>query len=394
MRLCQDDAQTPATARLVLADGTVIRGEGIGATGAKVGELCFNTAMTGYQEILTDPSYAAQIVTFTFPHIGNTGVNEEDIENSSEAAASAARGAVFRAPATSPSNYRARLDLSAWMRRRGIVGVCGVDTRMLTARIREEGMMTAVVAHNASGVFDEAALIEQARSWPGLVGRDLAKTASSPQRFAPDGGDWRWGTGFGVGDPDGPHAVVIDYGVKRNILRRLVGAGCRVSVVPADASFEDIMAIAPDGVVLANGPGDPAATADYAVPVIRKLIEAKVPTFGICLGHQLLALAVGAKTVKMPQGHHGANHPVRDHGTGKVEIVSMNHGFAVEEASLPEGVEITHTSLFDGTNAGLRLTYAPAVSVQHHPEASPGPQDSFGVFERFVEMMRKEKAAA
>jgi carbamoyl-phosphate synthase small subunit len=394
MRLCRDSRTPPPTARLVLADGTVIRGEGLGATGAQVGELCFNTAMTGYQEILTDPSYAGQIVTFTFPHIGNVGANDEDVENSSEPAASAARGAVLRAPATTPSNYRARLDLSAWMRRRGIVGVAGVDTRMLTARIREEGVMTAVVAHQPSGAFDEAALIEKARAWKGLEGRDLARAASGSAAYAEAGGDWLWNEGFGEGDPQGPHAVVIDYGVKRNILRRLVGAGCRVSVVPATATYDEVMALAPDGVVLANGPGDPAATAEYAVPVIQRLIEAKVPLFGICLGHQLLALAVGARTVKMAQGHHGANHPVRDETTGKVEIVSMNHGFTVDASTLPDRVEVTHTSLFDGTNSGFRLKDAPALSVQHHPEASPGPQDSFRAFDRFVEMMREENAAA
>ena len=394
MRLCRDSSPPLATARLVLADGTVISGQGLGATGAVVGELCFNTAMTGYQEILTDPSYAGQIVTFTFPHIGNTGVNDDDVENSSEASAAAARGAVLRAPVTTPSSYRSRLGLSEWMSRRGIAGIAGVDTRMLTARIREEGVMSAVVAHNRAGSFDEAALVARARGWAGLEGRDLAKAATASASFRPEGGDWAWGTGFADGVPDGPHAVVIDYGVKRNILRRLVGAGCRVSVVPATASFEEVVALGPDGVVLGNGPGDPAATAEYAVPVVKQLLEAKVPLFGICLGHQLLALAVGGRTVKMGQGHHGANHPVRDEATGKVEIVSMNHGFAVDAASLPDEAVATHTSLFDGTNSGLRLKGAPAVSVQHHPEASPGPQDSFGVFDRFVEMMRDEKRAA
>ena len=391
MRLSQ--ATPPkATARLALADGTVLQGEGLGATGRAVGELVFNTAMTGYQEILTDPSYAGQIVTFTFPHIGNVGVNDEDVENSSEPAASAARGAVLRALPTTPSNHRARLDLSAWMRRRGIVGIAGVDTRLLTARIREEGALHAVVAHAASGAFDEDKLVEKARGWAGLVGRDLAKGATGGAGYAEETGDWGPG-GFGAGDPDGPKVVVIDYGVKRNILRRLVGAGARVAVVPATASFDEVMAEAPDGVVLGNGPGDPAATAAYAVPVIRSLIDAKVPLFGICLGHQLLALAAGAKTVKMPQGHHGANHPVRDEATGKVEIVSMNHGFAVDASTLPDGVIATHTSLFDGTNSGLRFADAPVMSVQHHPEASPGPQDSFGVFERFVKMVRERAAA-
>jgi carbamoyl-phosphate synthase small subunit len=392
MRLCQATLP-PHTARLVLADGTVLKGDGLGATGTATGELCFNTAMTGYQEILTDPSYAGQIVTFTFPHVGNVGANDEDVENSSEAGASAARAAVLRAPVTSPSNYRARLDLSAWMRRRGIVGIAGVDTRMLTSRIREEGVMSAVVAHNRSGVFDEDALVQAAKGFGGLSGVDLAARASAERSYKQADGDWSpWG--FGEGDPKGPHAVVIDYGVKRNILRRLVGAGCRVTAVPAKASFDEIMALQPDGIVLANGPGDPAATAEYAVPVIKQLIETRIPIFGICLGHQLLAIAAGGRTVKMSQGHHGANHPVKEHATGKVEIVSMNHGFAVDPDSLPDNVEPTYTSLFDGSNSGLRFKDAPVVSVQHHPEASPGPQDSFPVFERFVEMMRKTKAAA
>ena len=392
MRLSQASAPKP-TARLALADGTVLTGEGLGATGQAIGEVVFNTAMTGYQEILTDPSYAGQIVTFTFPHIGNVGVNDEDVENSSEPAARAARGAVLRALPTTPSSHRARLDLSAWMRRRGILGIAGVDTRRLTARIREEGALHGVIAHAASGAFDEAALVEKARGWAGLVGRDLAKAATGAGPYAEETGDWS-GAGFAAGDPDGPKVVVIDYGVKRNILRRLVSAGARVAVLPATASYDEVMAEAPDGVVLGNGPGDPAATAAYAVPVIRQLIDARVPLFGICLGHQLLALAAGAKTVKMPQGHHGANHPVRDEATGKVEIVSMNHGFAVDAATLPDGVVATHTSLFDGTNSGLRFEGLPVMSVQHHPEASPGPQDSFGVFERFVEMVRERKTAA
>ena len=393
MRLCQD-AAPPATARLALADGTILRGQGVGQTGRAVGELCFNTAMTGYQEILTDPSYAGQIVTFTAPHIGNVGANDDDVESSSDGGATAARGAVMRARVTAPSSYRSRQDFGAWMRRRGIVGISGVDTRMLTARIREEGVMAACVAHNASGVFDEAALVEAARGFAGLEGQDLARAASGRSAYTEATQAWDWQAGFADAPKDGPLVVVVDYGVKRNILRLLASAGCRVAVVPATASFEEIMAHAPDGIVLGNGPGDPAATAEYAVPVIRKLIDAKVPLFGICLGHQLLALAVGAKTVKMPQGHHGANHPVRDEATGKVEIVSMNHGFAVDAETLPEGVVATHTSLFDGTNSGLRLTGAPAMSVQHHPEASPGPQDSFGVFARFADMIRDRKTAA
>ncbi len=374
LKLSQETGSPARTGLLVLADGTVIEGEGFGAVGNAVGEVCFNTAMTGYQEILTDPSYAMQIVTFTFPHIGNVGVNDEDIENAAATAASAARGAIVRAPVTAPSNFRARLDLDAWMRRRGIIGLSGIDTRSLTIRIRETGMPHGVIAHNPNGRFDRDALIEKARGWSGLEGADLARDVTTDKPFVIDG--------------DGPHAVLIDYGVKRNIINRLEAAGCRITVVPARTSFDEIMELSPDGVVLGNGPGDPAATGQYAVPVIKRLIDEKVPMFGICLGHQLMALALGARTMKMEQGHHGANHPVKDHETGKVEIVSMNHGFAVDEASLPDRVESTHTSLFDGTNAGIRVKDAPAMAVQHHPEASPGPQDSYPVFERFVQLMR------
>ncbi|MFC3302733.1 glutamine-hydrolyzing carbamoyl-phosphate synthase small subunit [Parvularcula lutaonensis] len=380
MRLSQDTNIRPVTGLLVLEDGTVLEGQGFGAVGEAVGEVCFNTAMTGYQEILTDPSYAAQIVTFTFPHIGNVGVNDEDIENAAANAAIAARGAIVRADVTAPSNHRARMDLEAWMRRRGIIGLTGVDTRALTVRIREQGMPKGVIAHNPNGRFDRDRLIERAKAWHGLEGLDLAKEVSTERPFVIDG--------------DGPHVVLLDFGVKRNILNRLKAAGCKVTVVPAKTGFDEIMAAKPDGVVLSNGPGDPAATAQYAVPVIQKLMEARVPMFGICLGHQLMALAVGATTVKMAQGHHGANHPVLEHETGKVEIVSMNHGFAVDEESLPDRVESTYTSLFDGTNAGIRVKDAPALAVQHHPEASPGPQDSFPVFDRFVELMLKEKSAA
>jgi carbamoyl-phosphate synthase small subunit len=384
-----NQARTPRpTALIALADGLLLRGVGVGAHGEAVGELCFNTAMTGYQEILTDPSYAGQIITFTFPHIGNVGVNSEDIENASPAAAAAARGAVFRCPITSPSNYRAQLDLPAWMKRRGIIGVAGVDTRALTARIREHGMPHAAIAHHPAGEFDEQALIAKAREWAGLVGRDLAKDVSSLQTYTHNETAWRRGRGYGKAAAGGPHVVVIDYGVKRNILRLLAENGARVTVVPATATYEDVMAHKPDGVVLSNGPGDPAATGTYAIPVIRKLIDDKVPTFGVCLGHQMLALAAGAKTVKMAQGHHGANHPVKDLASGKVEIVSMNHGFAVDAATLPPNAEPTFVSLFDGTNSGIRLTDAPAFSVQHHPEASPGPQDSFGVFKMFVDGLR------
>ena len=387
MKISQGKTEKP-TAALVLADGTVTYGAGLGAIGETVGEICFNTAMTGYQEILTDPSYAAQIITFTFPHIGNVGANSDDIENASSAAATAARGAIFRAGVTSPSNYRARLDLSAWLRRRGIIAMAGVDTRALTARIREQGMPHGVIAHNPAGQFNIFEMLERAQSWQGLEGADLACDVTALQSYAHHETGWMWPEGYGVHDGSGPHIVVIDYGVKRNILRRLASEGCRVTVVTATADFEEIIAHKPDGVVLSNGPGDPAATAEYAAPVIRKLIEAKTPILGICLGHQMLALAAGAKTKKMAQGHHGANHPVKDLATGKVEIVSMNHGFTVDGDTLPDHVEETHVSLFDGSNSGIALKDAPAMSVQHHPEASPGPEDSFYIFKRFVEGLK------
>ncbi|MEM9840256.1 MAG: glutamine-hydrolyzing carbamoyl-phosphate synthase small subunit [Pseudomonadota bacterium] len=379
LRLSQDTQPRHATAVLALADGTVFEGEGFGSVGEAVGEVCFNTAMTGYQEILTDPSYACQIVTFTFPHIGNVGVNDEDIENASDNASMAARGAIVRSDVSSPSNHRARMGLEAWMKRRGIIGISGVDTRALTIRIREEGMLHGVVAYDPSGRFDRDALVQKAKAWHGLEGLDLAKEVSTDRPFKAEG--------------SGPHVVVIDYGVKQNIVNRLAASGARVTAVPATASADDILAMKPDGVVLSNGPGDPAATAEYAVSVIQGLMEARMPIFGICLGHQLLALSLGARTIKMPQGHHGANHPVKEHATGKVEIVSMNHGFAVDEASLPDNVESTYTSLFDGTNAGIKVKDAPFMAVQHHPEASPGPEDSFGVFDKFVELVQREKAA-
>jgi carbamoyl-phosphate synthase small subunit len=378
------------TALLVLADGTVFEGTGFGATGHAVGEVCFNTAMTGYEEILTDPSYAGQIITFTFPHIGNVGTNEEDIETVNLAATPGARGVVLHAGITAPSNYRATRHLDPWLKSRGVIGLAGLDTRALTALIREQGMPNAVIAHEPSGRFEIEALKRQAHEWPGIVGMDLVPMVTTAQRFTWDETPWRWGEGYGRRDRSQFHVVAIDYGIKRNILRQLAGNACAVTVVPAPTSTADILALKPDGIFLSNGPGDPAATGEYAVPVIRALID-KLPVFGICLGHQMLALAVGAKTVKMHQGHHGANHPVKDLLTGKVEITSMNHGFAVDGASLPADAVETHVSLFDGSNCGLKLTERPAFSVQYHPEASPGPRDSHYLFGRFVDLMRETK---
>ncbi len=374
------------TAALVLASGQVFYGQGCGAEGQAVGEVCFNTAMTGYQEILTDPSYARQIVCFTFPHIGNTGTNVEDEEASTERAEKAAVGAILKAPITPPSNWRNENPLGTWMKQRGIVGISGVDTRALTSYIREHGMPNGVIAHAENGQFDIDMLIEKARSWSGLEGADLACDVATKDEFDWAQSSWIWPEGFK--DKKGTKkVVVIDYGVKRNILRNLVAQGMAVRVVPGDTPARDILALKPDGVVLSNGPGDPAATGEYAIPVIQDLIEADMPILGICLGHQMLALALGAKTVKMEQGHHGANHPVKDYTTDKVEIVSMNHGFAVDRDSLPESCEETHVSLFDGSNCGLRLKGKPVFSVQHHPEASPGPQDSFYLFERFADAL-------
>jgi carbamoyl-phosphate synthase small subunit len=380
------------TALLVLADGTALEGTGFGATGHAVGEVCFNTAMTGYQEILTDPSYAGQIITFTFPHIGNVGTNDEDIETVNMAATPGARGVILHSPITRPSNYRATRHLDQWLKSRGVIGLSGLDTRALTSLIRTKGMPNAVIAHAADGRFDLDALKKEAREWPGLLGMDLVPMVTSGQRFTWDETGWQWGKGYGRQLAPEFHVVAVDYGIKRNILRLLATTGSRITVVPATASAEDIFALEPDGVFLSNGPGDPAATGDYAVPVIRAVIERGIPTFGICLGHQMLGIAVGAKTMKMHQGHHGANHPVKDLTTGKVEITSMNHGFAVDSATLPSNAEETHISLFDGSNCGLALKDRPVFSVQYHPEASPGPRDSHYLFNRFLKMMREHRA--
>ena len=423
-----------ATALLVLANGMVIEGAGFGAAGTAVGEVCFNTAMTGYQEILTDPSYAGQIITFTFPHIGNVGANDEDIETSNLAASAGVRGVIVHAPVTGPSNYRAKGDFNSWLKDRGIIGLCGIDTRALTSFIRENGMPNAVIAHLPSGDFDIDALQAMARQWPGLEGMDLVPDVTTPERYPYSGktgqfairgnrtsfdvqrkspmpgadeltdakleaaetrtqAAWTPEHGYRSSGFSEYKVVALDYGIKRNILRLLTEAGCAVTVVPAETSADAILAMRPNGVFLSNGPGDPAETGKYAVAVIKEIIEHNIPTFGICLGHQMLALALGAKTVKMHQGHHGANHPVQDFTTGKVEIVSMNHGFAVDPASLPANARETHRSLFDGSNCGLELTDHPAFSVQYHPEASPGPRDSHYLFARFVSLMEKARMA-
>jgi carbamoyl-phosphate synthase small subunit len=409
-----------ATGVVVFADGRMVWGQGFGADGEAVGELCFNTAMTGYQEVMTDPSYARQVIAFTFPHIGNVGANDEDVE----AAEAHALGCLVREPVTEPSNYRASQDFAEWIRKWGRIGIAGVDTRALTKLVREEGPPTVAIAHREDGQFDLEKLQRMAAEWPGLEGMDLAKEVSRLQVERWTGGKWAWGQGYElqpslpgregsrVGaerssasgiepaaapptpnpslgrEGDGrPHVVAVDYGSKRNIFRNLTEAGARVTVVPATASFDEIMAHEPDGFFLSNGPGDPAATGDYAVPVIRQMLETGKPLFGICLGHQMLALAVGGRTSKMFQGHRGANHPVKRLADGRVEITSMNHGFAVEREGLPENVRETHVSLFDGSNCGIELTDRPAFSVQYHPEASPGPQDSFYLFEKFVGAM-------
>lgn len=392
--LTDDQEKIEASGALLLATGEVFFGRGCGAEGLAAAEVCFNTAVTGYQEILTDPSYAGQIVTFTFPHIGNVGTNPDDHEESSPQAASAARGAIMRAPITAPSNWRSSNHFSAWLSRKGIIGLSGIDTRTITRRIREDGMVHGIIAHARSETISISDMRDVLDGFEGIEGSDLAAKVGPLARYGHTERNWRLAEGYtGVENAD-YHVVVLDFGVKKNILRNLSEVGARCTVLPGNSSAEDVLALKPDGVVLSNGPGDPAATGEYAVPEIQKLIEADLPILGICLGHQMLALAIGAKTMKMAQGHHGANHPVKDFETGKVEIVSMNHGFTVDPSTLPEGVEQSHVSLFDGTNSGLKVSGKPIISVQHHPEASPGPQDSFYLFRRFADLMDAHKVTA
>lgn len=381
-------SDTKPTAYLALSDGTFFTGQGFGAIGEVTAELVFNTAMTGYQEIMTDPSYARQVVTFTFPHIGNTGVTAQDDEASDPVAS----GIVVKWDPTEPSNWRATSDLQDWMCQRGRIGIGGIDTRRLTRAIRQQGSPHVVLSHNPAGQFDIEAMVAKARNWSGLIGLDLAKEVSTRQSYRWKEGLWSWPGNFSTHAESKPFKVVaLDYGAKRNILRSLVSYGAEVIVLPATTTAEEILAHEPEGVFLSNGPGDPAATGEYAVPMIQALLKHDMPIFGICLGHQMLALALGAKTVKMDHGHHGANHPVRDLDSGKVEITSMNHGFAVDAQTLPDGVRETHVSLFDGSNCGLELAGRPVFSVQYHPEAAPGPQDSAYLFDRFADLMRSRR---
>lgn len=382
--------QTP-TAVIVLADGTIIEGKGCGATGIVQAEICFNTAITGYQEILTDPSYAGQVVTFTFPHIGNVGANDEDQEMLEAGKSDGAVGAVFKADITNPSNYRSAQHLDEWLKSRGIIAMSGIDTRALTNLIREKGLANCVIAHNDKGEFDFDNLKQKAKDWSGLEGLDLAKTVGHGQDQPWSQKPWVWDEGFSNDSEAKYHIVAMDFGVKRNILRLMADLGCKVTILPATASAQDVLAHKPDGVFISNGPGDPAATGEYSVKAIQEILKTDIPVFGICLGHQMLALALGAKTKKMHQGHHGANHPVKDHTTNKVEIVSMNHGFAVDADTFPTGVKETHVSLFDGSNCGLAVDGKPVFSVQHHPEASPGPQDSHYLFKRFLNLIKESK---
>lgn len=379
--------KTIKTGVICFADGTVIYGQGFGIQGENVGEICFNTAMTGYQEILSDPSYAQQIVTFTFPHIGNVGTTPEDLE----ADKIYAKGLIIREDITKPSNWRATNHLVRWVENNHLIGISNIDTRALTAIIRDKGMPHAVIAHNQNGKFDIPALVKQAKEWSGLVGQDLAKTVTCTENYSFTEGRWNEKMGFTSNDNFIYKVVVIDYGIKKNILRCLIDVGCHVTIVPANTTYDDIMSHNPDGIFLSNGPGDPAATGLYAVSVIQKLLKTDLPIFGICLGHQLLAIALGGKTEKMKFGHHGANHPVKNIKSNQVEITSMNHGFTVARDSLPTDVTETHVSLFDGSNCGIALQNRPVFSVQYHPEASPGPQDSYYLFEQFARAMQEKQ---
>ena len=391
--LSKSDAwsKTNPTAALVLSDGTALLGAGFGMTGKTSGEVCFNTAITGYEEIITDPSYAGQIITFTFPHIGNVGTNEEDFESLNETNFSAARGIVVRTEITDPSNFRAANNLDAWLKEKNIIGISNIDTRALTTLIRKNGMQNATLVHEPSGKFDISALAAEAKEVPSLVGMDLAKTVTLPKQLEWNESSWKINRGYTEHKNAEFHVVAIDYGIKRNILRLLADVGCKITVVSAKTPSAKILALNPDGFFLSNGPGDPDATGSYAVQIIKELVATNLPLFGICLGHQLLALAVGCNTIKMHQGHHGANHPIRDNKTGKVEITSMNHGFAVDKTTLPANVIETHTSLFDNSNCGIRLQNKPVFSVQFHPEASPGPQDCHYLFKLFKDEMQAKK---
>jgi carbamoyl-phosphate synthase small subunit len=382
------DTQPKPTACLALADGSIFFGHGFGATGETVAELVFNTAMTGYQEIMTDPSYSGQVVTFTFPHVGNVGTTPQD----DEAAEPAAAGMVVKWDPTEPSNWRAKDQLTDWLLSKGRIGIGGIDTRRLTRAIRQQGSPHVALSHNREGIFDIGALVAKARAWQGLVGLDLALGVTCAQSYRWDEMRWAWPEGYVRREGPGLRVVAVDFGAKRNILRCLASVGCEITVLPATATAQDVLALNPEGVFLSNGPGDPAATGIYAVPMIKGVLEADIPVFGICLGHQMLALALGGRTVKMNHGHHGANHPVKDLANGKVEITSMNHGFTVDSQTLPKGVIETHVSLFDGSNCGIAVQGKPVFSVQHHPEASPGPQDSFYLFERFASAMHARRA--
>ncbi|WP_156850728.1 glutamine-hydrolyzing carbamoyl-phosphate synthase small subunit [Bartonella refiksaydamii] len=391
---CEPWSISKPTALLVLANGTIVEGKGAGATGIAEAEVCFNTAITGYEEILTDPSYTQQIINFTFPHIGNVGTNNEDIEDLTPLNCHGAVGAIFKADITNPSNYRANENLNQWLKARKIIALCGIDTRALTILIREKGAQNAIIAHDPQGNFDIPSLKKRAQKWLGLINLDLTKEVTSKSLRQWNEKPWVWNKGYSENSVHNLHIIAIDYGIKRNILRLMATQDARITVVPAHTNAEEILAMNPDGIFLSNGPGDPAATAQYAIPTIKTLIDHNLPLFGICLGHQLLALTMGAKTVKMHQGHHGANHPVKDLNTGKVEIVSMNHGFAVDATSLPHHVQETHISLFDGSNCGIRIIGKPIFSVQYHPEASPGPQDSYYLFKHFSELIMNYKKIA